>query len=66
MGTARDPSVNVGSGDPLSTSTGGRENHFIFASILENRGCYINKYGATSHRNAASIILFISSYACKY
>jgi hypothetical protein len=42
MGTARDPSVNVGSGDPLSTSTGGRENHFIFASILENRGCYIS------------------------
>ena len=29
MGTSREPSVNVASGDPLATSTGGKESHLF-------------------------------------
>lgn len=34
MGTAREPSVSVGTGDPLSISTGGIQNHFIFSACF--------------------------------
>jgi hypothetical protein len=33
MGTSREPSVDVASGDPLSTSTGGIQNDFIFVYL---------------------------------
>ena len=33
MGTSREPSVNVGSGDPLSTSAGGKK-LFYFCQYL--------------------------------